>query len=231
LSLIVALDFPELEPCRKLLSELGDLVKIYKIGTELFTAHGWEAVELVHQAGAKVFLDLKLHDIPTTVAKTARVIARRGIFMFNVHTLGGLQMMRETRRAVDEECKTGKKPLLLGVTILTSHEEKALERELGIKRPLKEEVMSLARLAREAGLDGVIASPGEAELLRKELGKGFLLVTPGIRPAESAQDDQKRALTPQEALRRGADYLVVGRPITGASDPRQAVQHILQSLS
>jgi len=231
LSLIVALDFPELEPCRKLLGELKDLVKIYKIGTELFTAHGWEAVELVHKAGAQVFLDLKLHDIPTTVAKTARVIAKRGVFMFNVHTLGGLQMMREAKQAVDEECRGKARPLLLGVTILTSHEEKTLESELGIKRSLKDQVLHLAGLAKEAGLDGVISSPEETEFLRRAFGKGFVLVTPGIRLPESDKNDQKRTLTPQDALRRGADYLVVGRPVTGAASPRLAVSQILQSLA
>jgi orotidine-5'-phosphate decarboxylase len=230
LSLIIALDFPELEPCRKLLGELKDLVKIYKIGSELFTAHGWEAVELVHKSGGQVFLDLKLHDIPTTVAKTSRVIAKRGVFMFNVHTLGGLEMMQEARRAVDEACQGAKKPLLLGVTILTSLEEKILAKELGIERPLKEEVLALARLAKEAGLDGVISSPEETEMLRKELGKGFVLVTPGIRLPENETHDQRRALTPGEAIQRGANYLVVGRPVTGASTPRQAALQILQSL-
>jgi orotidine-5'-phosphate decarboxylase len=150
--------------------------------------------------------------------------------MFNVHTLGGLEMMREARRAVDEACPGPKKPLLIGVTILTSLDEKILAKELGIQRPLKEEVLSLARLAKEAGLDGVVSSPEETEMLRKEFGKGFVLVTPGIRLPEGETHDQRRALTPREAVKRGASYLVVGRPITGASDPRQAVLQILQSL-
>lgn len=230
MSLIVALDFAELEPCRQLLRELDGLVSIYKIGTELFTAHGWKAVDWVHKSGGKVFLDLKLHDIPTTVAKTARVIAQRGIFMFNVHALGGLEMMREARKAVDETGPKNSRPLLLAVTVLTSHREKILSTELGIQKSLREEVGALARLAREAGLDGVISSGEETGLLRKEFGRKFILVTPGIRPPGSRKDDQARSLTPREAVEKGADYLVVGRPITAASRPRLAVEQILQSL-
>lgn len=230
--LIVALDFPDLVPARKLVKELEGLVSIYKIGSELFTAYGWEAVDLVHRANAKVFLDLKLHDIPTTVAKTSSVIAKRGIFMFNVHALGGLDMMRAARKAVDESTGAQKsRPLLLAVTILTSHEEKALSSELGITRLLPDEVLSLARLAKEAGLDGVISSPKETALLRRELGKSFTLVTPGIRPEGSQKDDQARSLTPREAIQLGANYLVVGRPVTASSDPRSVASDILQSLA
>jgi orotidine-5'-phosphate decarboxylase len=228
--LIVALDFSDLEPCRRLLQELKGFVQIYKIGSELFTAHGWSAVELIQKSGGKVFLDLKLHDIPTTVTKTCRVIAGRGIFMLDVHALGGLEMMREARKAIDETCQGDSKPLLLAVTILTSLEEKILPRELGIQRPLRDEVLHLARLAKEAGLDGIISSPEEIEILRQEFGNQFILVTPGIRPSGSEPKDQRRTLTPREAMKRGANYLVVGRPITGSATPRQAAQEILQSL-
>lgn len=231
MSLIVALDCSDLEPCRKLLDQLRDLVKIYKVGSELFTAQGWKAVELVESFGGKVFLDLKLHDIPTTVAKTCRVIAKRGVFMFNVHALGGLEMMREARRAVDETRPKGARPLLVAVTILTSLEKETLNRELGIQRPLRDEVLTLAQLAKKAGLDGVVCSPEEAELLRQELGDGFILVTPGVRPSGSKADDQRRSLTPREAFHQGADYLVIGRPITENSNPREAASQILQSLA
>jgi len=230
-SLIVALDFPDLGSARKLVKKLQGLVQIYKIGSEFFTAHGWEAVELVHRGGGKVFLDLKLHDIPTTVARTARVIASRGIFMFNVHASGGLEMMKQAKTAVDEISPKGVKPLLVAVTVLTSLEEKILARELGIQRSLREQVLALARLARSAGLDGVVCSPEETEFLRKELGKKFILVTPGVRPAGSAKDDQSRVTTPEEAMKRGANYLVVGRPVTAASDPRAAASQILHSLA
>ena len=231
MSVIVALDFPELEPCRKILEELKGLVKIYKVGSELFTAHGWKAVELVQKSGAEVFLDLKLHDIPTTVAKTSRVIAEKGIFMFNVHALGGLEMMAEARKAVDLKSRGARRPLLLGVTILTSLSDSHLSKELGIVRSVKEEVLALARLAKQAGLDGVVCSPEETGLVRSQLGTDFVLVTPGIRPAGSDQNDQKRSLTPQEAVRQGATYLVIGRPVTAAPNPRRAVQEILQDSS
>ena len=231
MSLIVALDYSDLESCQRLLKELKGLVKIFKIGSELFTAHGWSAVDIVQKSGAEVFLDLKLHDIPTTVAKTSRVIARRGIFMFNVHALGGLQMMDAARNAVDEECRTVRKPVILGVTVLTSLDEKILSREIGITRPIRDEVMSLAELAKEAGLDGVVASPEETEMLRMKLGREFVIVTPGIRPAGSEAHDQRRSLTPRKALERGASYLVIGRPITEAPSPGQAARDILQSLA
>lgn len=229
--LIVALDFQEWEPCQKLLEELQGLVKIYKIGSELFTAHGWKAVERVQKSGAEVFLDLKLHDIPTTVARTSRVIAERGIFMFNVHTLGGLEMMREARKAIEGKFSKGRRPLLLGVTVLTSHTQATLSKELGISQPLSEEVIRLARLAKEAGLDGVISSPEETEHLRKEFGNDFVLVTPGIRPPGSEPHDQRRFLSPREAKACGANYLVVGRPITATSHPRETTQEILHSLA
>lgn len=231
MSLIVALDYPDLENCKKLLAELKGLIKIYKVGSELFTAHGWEAVDLVQNSGAEVFLDLKLHDIPTTVAKTSRVIARRGVFMFNVHSLGGLTMMREARRAVDQECGSKRKPILLGVTVLTSHEEKNLSEELGITRPLREQVLALASLVKKAGLDGVVTSPEETRFLRAQFGKDFVIVTPGIRPAGSNLNDQARSLGPRQALEEGASFLVIGRPITAAPSPAQATREILQSLT
>lgn len=229
MSLIVALDYPDLKSCEDLLKELHGLVKIYKIGSELFTAEGWKSVDLVKRYGGEVFLDLKLHDIPTTVARTARVIAEKEIFMFDVHALGGVEMMREARRAVEESQRP--RPLLVGVTILTHHEEKTLSLELGIEKSLKEEVLALARLAKQAGLDGVVASPRETGFLRQEMGDEFVLITPGIRPREGQRHEQRRSLTPQEAVQEGANYLVIGRPITEAPEPRKAAQKILESIS
>ena len=229
--LIVALDFPDLESCKKLIQELKGLDLIYKIGSELFTAHGWQAVDLVHAAHAKVFLDLKLHDIPTTVAKTSQVIAKKGVFMFNVHASGGLAMMKEARKAVDETCVSREKPFLIAVTLLTSLDGPTLSNELGIVRPVKDQVLALARLAKQAKLDGVVCSPEETAMLRKEMGKDFLLITPGIRPAGTQRNDQVRTLGPREAMAAGTNYLVVGRPITASSTPRQAASDILQSLS
>lgn len=229
--LIVALDTPSLEVARKLLKELKGIVTFYKIGFELFTAHGWEAVELVWQAGGRVFLDLKLHDIPTTVAKTVAVICEHEVEMFTVHALGGLEMMKRTREMIDERVKTGKrKPLALGVTLLTSHTESDLSKELGIERTLNEEVLALARLVKKAGLDGVISSPQETDLLRKEFPRDFLIVTPGVRPEGVAKGDQKRTFAPQAAKDAGADYLVIGRPITAAANPRKEAVTILNAL-
>ena len=230
MSLIVALDYSDLESCRRLIRELEGLTSFYKIGSELFTSHGWNAVDLVQGLGGRVFLDLKLHDIPTTVARTARVIAEREVFMFNVHALGGLEMMKAAREAVDEGSFGKSKPLLIAVTILTSLKQKTLSEELGIQRPIREEVRVLAHKAKEAGLDGVVSSPEETEFLRREFEKPFLLVTPGIRPVGSEKNDQARSLSPKEALQRGADYLVVGRPVTQAPSPRRALEDILKSL-
>ncbi len=233
--LVIALDSPSLEMVKKILRELEGAVSFYKIGFELFSAHGWQAVELVEKSGARIFLDLKLHDIPNTVAKTAAVIcAHDEVAIFNVHTLGGLEMMKKTRQIVDERVKDAKKrPLVLGVTILTSHNEEQLA-DLGITRNLNEQVLHLARQAKKAKLDGVVCSPQEIVMLRKEFPSDFIILTPGIRLEEKgkgvAKDDQKRVMTPREALALGANYIVVGRPVTEAAQPRKEVEAILQSL-
>ncbi len=229
--MIVALDTSSLDVAKKLTKELKGVVSYYKIGFELFTAYGWEAVELVKKTGAKVFLDLKLHDIPNTVSKTAAVICEHEVDMFNVHTLGGFEMMKEVRKVVDERSKGKKhKPLVIGVTILTSHTEKDLSEHLAIQRKLTDQVVHLAGLARKSGLDGVVSSPQEITLIREKLPKDFLIVTPGIRPAGSDKGDQKRTFTPEDALSAGADYIVIGRPIYGAPSPRQAALDILHSV-
>lgn len=229
--MIVALDTPTLEGAEKLLEELKGVVSFYKIGFEFFTAHGWKAVELVKKYGGRVFLDLKLHDIPNTVAKTAAVICEHDVDMFNVHALGGLAMMRETRKTVDERTKNKKsKPIVIAVTILTSHSPESLPAELNITKPLQDQVLHLAELTRQAGLDGVVCSPQEASLLRSKFPKPFCFVTPGIRPEGSEKGDQQRTLTPLSAIRAGVDYMVIGRPITAAEDPRKAALSIIDSL-
>ena len=229
--LIVALDTPSLDIVKKTVKDLEGVVGYYKIGFELFTAHGWDAVNLVKKSGADIFLDLKLHDIPNTVSKAAAVIEEHDVEMFNVHTLGGFEMMKATREMVDKRAKNEKdRPLIIGVTILTSHNEADLK-ELGISgRTIKEQVLHLAKLAHKAGLDGVVCSPQEIELLRNELPKNFVIVTPGVRPAGSAKGDQKRVMTPKEALEAGASYIVVGRPITEARKPREEALAILESI-
>jgi len=229
--LIVALDTSSFDVAKKLIQELEGLVNFYKIGFELFTAFGWKTVELVRKSGGKIFLDLKLHDIPNTVSKTAAVICEYEIEMFNVHTLGGFEMMRQVRETVEKRPWSGKtRPHILGVTILTSHTQETLSQEMGIGRKLGEQVLHLAELAKKAGLDGVVSSPQEISLLRAQFSKDFLIVTPGIRPEGSPMEDQKRTYTPKEALATGANYIVIGRPITAAEDPRKETLSILNSL-
>jgi len=229
--IIVALDTPSLEAAERLLKDLKGLISYYKIGFELFTAHGWRAVDLVRKYKGRIFLDLKLHDIPNTVAKTVAVVCEHEIEMVNMHALGGRAMMVEARKTVDQRVGTGKKrPLVIGVTILTSHAEEDLSRELGIVKPLREEVLSLAALVHEAGLNGVVSSPQETELLRQKFPDNFVIVTPGVRPEGSAKGDQKRTFTPRRALEAGADYLVIGRPITEASSPRHEADAIVASI-
>ncbi|MDP3919728.1 MAG: orotidine-5'-phosphate decarboxylase [Candidatus Omnitrophota bacterium] len=230
--IIVALDTPSLDVARQLLKDLEGLVSFYKVGFELFAAHGWKAVELVRAAGGRVFLDLKLHDIPNTVSKTMAVLCEHDVDMVTVHTLGGYEMMKATRGIVDQRIQAGKKgPIILGVTILTSHREAELEEDLGITRGLEEEVCYLAAVAKRAGLDGVVSSPHETAMLRQKFPQNFLIVTPGIRPQGSSVGDQKRVFAPAEAIQAGASYLVIGRPITSADSPKKEVLRILSSLA
>jgi len=225
--IIIALDVDALGRARDLVALLKNDVGSFKIGKQLFTHYGPEAVHMVHDHGGKVFLDLKFHDIPTTVAKASLEAAHHGIFMFNMHALGGLEMMRRAadavhRWAADSGCP---RPTILAVTILTSMADADLKL-LGIADTTQNLVIRLALLAREAGLDGVVASPRETLPIRKACGSGFVIVTPGIRPAYAAKNDQKRSMTPAEALSQGSDYIVVGRPVTQAPDPLTAVQQL-----
>jgi orotidine-5'-phosphate decarboxylase len=202
-----------------------------KIGTQLFTAAGPAAVERAHKRGCRVFLDLKFHDIPNTVAGAVREATRLGVFMMNVHASGGLAMMRAAAESATKAASDFglPRPIVLGVTVLTSLDRRALEREVGVPASVDAHVLRLAEGAREAGLDGCVASPQEIRRLRIALGPRFVIVTPGIRPAR-AEDDQKRVATPRVALDAGADYLVVGRPITAASDPKAAAAAIIAEL-
>ena len=229
--IIVALDKPDLSQTEILLKELQGVISWYKIGLELFTSCGWQAVDLVRRYGGRIFLDLKLNDIPNTVRRTSAVICNHGIEMFNVHALGGYEMMKAAREAVDEQAGQGKpKPALIAVTILTSHTENTLSGKPGIAKPFQEEVLGLALLAKKAGLDGVVSSAVEAARIRRELPRNFLIVTPGIREPGSPADDQKRTLSPSEAIRAGADYLVIGRPITAGASPKAAAEAIIASI-
>ncbi|MBI3753275.1 MAG: orotidine-5'-phosphate decarboxylase [Deltaproteobacteria bacterium] len=227
--LIFALDVVSVNEVRQWVRLLKGYVGIFKVGKELFTACGPKAVDIIHSAGSEVFLDLKFHDIPNTVAKAGVAAAGLGVKMFNVHTLGGLKMMEAVREAVDKTCGKGKRPIILGVTILTSMDEKAIK-QVGIQGPVKRRVLHLASLAKKAGLDGVVASPLEVKDIKKKLGKGFITVTPGIRMSDSKPDDQSRTMTPKEAISAGADYIVVGRPIREAKDPVAAANKILEEV-
>jgi orotidine-5'-phosphate decarboxylase len=222
--LIIALDVDELEQARTLVGLLRDHAGAFKIGKQLFTRYGPESVRMVLRQGGRVFLDLKYHDIPATVARAAREAVRLGAFMFNVHATGGHAMMRAAAAAVrDAAAEFGcARPALLAVTVLTSLGPEDL-RPLGIRDGAAELVGRLALLARDAGMDGVVASPNEIALIRQACGADFLIVTPGIRPLSSAHDDQKRTMTPGGAIAAGADYLVVGRPVTAAADPAAAL--------
>jgi orotidine-5'-phosphate decarboxylase len=228
--LIVALDVSTLEQARSLVAELHDLADMFKVGLELFCSHGPRAVETVLEQGGRVFLDLKYHDIPNTVAGAARAAVRMGVSMFNLHIAGGAEMMMAALEAALQEAGSDVVPRILGVTVLTSLGAGQLRDELGLVRPPAEQVVFWAKQARDCGLSGVVASPQEILSIRQHCGNGFLIVTPGIRPAGSATDDQKRISTPGAALHAGADYLVVGRPITRASEPRQAALAIIEEM-
>lgn len=230
--IIVALDVPTREEALAIVEELGDKVGAYKIGMQLYNACGPEILKEVYARKGKVFLDLKFHDIPNTVASASRVVTGLGTFMFNVHCCGGSEMMKTAVAAMKEEAeKLGvERPLLIGVTVLTSMSEEELQGEVGVSRALTEQVAAMAKLAKESGLDGVVASAKEIKIIREACGDDFVIVTPGIRPRDAAADDQKRIKTPGEAVKDGADYLVIGRPITKAADRVAAVEAIVADM-
>jgi len=224
--IIVALDGVDLPGAGMLVETLAGSVGAFKVGKELFTAYGPEAVRMVKNIGARVFLDLKYHDIPVTVARAVRQAARLGVRMLTVHTLGGPEMMQQAARAVREaEPEEARRPLLLGVTVLTSLSQPDLQ-TVGFMEDTEKLVIRLARLAQKSGMDGVVASPQEIGLVKQACGADFLVVTPGIRPDTAPADDQKRTMTPAEALRAGADFLVVGRPVTQSPDPLSVVMRM-----
>lgn len=214
--IFVALDVPSAAEAKTLAERVQGHVGGYKVGLELFCSEGPKIVETL--GAPQVFLDLKFHDIPNTVAGCSRAVAKLGVLMFNVHCLGGRDMMKAAVQAARE---VNDKVQVIGVTVLTSHDMTSLQ-DIGIDAYPRDAVRRLARLAREAGLDGVVCSPQEISGVRAECGRDFVLVTPGVRPAGSALGDQKRVMTPREAIDAGATWLVIGRPISGAADPAQA---------
>ncbi|WP_225071566.1 orotidine-5'-phosphate decarboxylase [Desulfuromonas sp. CSMB_57] len=229
--LIFALDVDSLDEAGRWVRLLRDQVGIFKVGKQLFTRCGPDVVRMIREQGGEVFLDLKFHDIPNTVACAAVEAGRLGVRMFNVHALGGAAMMEQAAAAVKEQAAGGSaKALLLGVTILTSSSDMTL-REVGIERPVSEMVPLLASLACRSGLDGVVASPLEVGLIRQLCGPDFAIVTPGVRPDFAARNDQCRTMTPAGAIAAGADYLVVGRPISQAPDPLEAAERIVAEMA
>lgn len=222
--LIVALDVDTLDEARRIVDELGDIVDIFKVGSRLFVAHGPSVVHDLQAKGKKVFLDLKFHDIPNTVAGAVKsAVSLSPLFMLTVHTQGGLEMLQAAVTAAKERAAVlgVPKPLIIGVTVLTSQARGADTNDI---------VMQRALLAKQAGLDGVVASVEEAALIRGRLSKGFIIVTPGIRPAGTDAGDQKRAATPAAAMQSGSDFIVVGRPIVQDKDPRRAALKILKEI-
>jgi orotidine-5'-phosphate decarboxylase len=228
--IIIALDVQTKEEGIALVSRLKD-ARTFKVGLELFTAEGPALFRKLKALRKDIFLDLKLHDIPNTVAGAVRSAFRHGVQMMTIHTSGGREMMaKAAETARREAAETGRpKPLLLGVTVLTSLKGPDLA-EVGMSDDVSGQVLRLAGLAKAAGLDGVVCSPQEIEVLRREYGPGLLIVTPGIRPVWAAAQDQKRIMTPAEAVAKGADYLVIGRPITGAPSPNEAFLKVVEEL-
>ncbi len=230
--LVVALDVDSAAQALALVEQLRGLAGMFKVGNQLFTAAGPELVRQIVGMGEHVFLDLKFHDIPNTVAQAGVEAAKLGVSIFNVHTLGGIQMMRATVEAVSEwAARAGQpRPLILGVTVLTSHTPASLK-ELGIENNLAAQVVHLAKLCNAAGLDGVVASPQEIAPIRLAVhNSSFVILTPGVRPAGAALNDQARVMTPGEAIKAGANFLVVGRPIIAAPDPALAAQKIFEEI-
>lgn len=232
--IIVALDYPAAEPAVRLVETLGDRVGAYKVGLELIHSAGFGVFERLRDAGAaRLFYDAKLHDIPNTVGRSVAAIVRHRVWMTNLHAAGGTRMMEAGARAAREtSAMLGvPKPLIMAVTLLTSISPLELASELRVDLSATPYVTHMALLARNSGCDGVICSPHEIAAVRSACGRGFLIVTPGVRPAWSPREDQRRVLTPREAVELGADYIVVGRPITAAEDPPEAVRRITEEIA
>lgn len=229
--LIVALDVPALEQAVKIVDELGDLAQYYKVGMEAFYGMGHALLAQMASRGKKIFIDLKLHDIPTTVARTVKVLCDFSPAFLTLHAAGGSKMLQAAAKAADDWAARTKRPRpkLLAITVLTSISETDWV-EIGYQSPIRESVLRMAVMCKEAGMDGVVASPREAAAIRALCGNDFLVVTPAIRLSPSENGDQSRTATPAQALKLGADYLVVGRPIYSADDPRAVAENIIKEI-
>ena len=230
--LIVALDTGDKNEIDRLSGQLKNVVPWVKVGFQAFSVLGTGCFKSFEAAGNQVFLDLKFHDIPNTVARDVGTMTKHGAHMINMHASGGFEMMQAARKSAEDAASENSipMPILLGVTVLTSIDENGFQRNFGSERGLAKQVVYLAQLAQEAGLSGVVASPLEIEAIRRACGDDFVIVTPGIRPAWASAGDQRRITTPAEAIQRGADYIVVGRPIIEAEDPLAAAEMILEEM-
>ena len=231
--IIVALDVDSTKKAVELVIKLKDDVGAFKVGLELVNAAGLEVIQAVQEAGAaKVFYDCKFHDIPNTVSGASKAAAKMGVWMFNVHASGGSAMMKSARDAADSVAlpSGAQRPLVIAVTLLTSIDQSTLCNELGVTGTVQDHIRRMAVLAKEAGLDGVVASPHEVSVIREACGPDFIIVTPGVRPVGADIGDQKRVMTPIDAINAGSDYLVIGRPVTKAANPCLAARAIAKSL-
>lgn len=230
--LILAVDTSDIEEARRYLDELHEHVGIFKIGLQLFTYYGPEILNIFQSAGAKIFLDCKFLDIPNTVAKASEAATRHGVEMFTIHASGGSEMLRAASNSVKKTAAESGKPapIILAVTVLTSISAETLKNELKVGIDLPDQVLNLAHQCKEAGVTGLVASPEESQRLREELGDQMVIVTPGVRPSWSDANDQKRFTTPGEAIKNGSNYLVVGRPITSSSNPKDAAKRIVEEI-
>lgn len=231
--LILALDVDTMAEAERLVDLTQDYVGVYKVGMQLYNSEGPAVIRRLMEQGKKVFADLKFHDIPNTVAQAGEVMTRHGVFMYNVHCAGGREMLSKTVQATKAEAQgLGiPAPMVIGVTILTSLDQQAVNNEVGLAGTVQDNVVKYARMAQESGLSGVVASPKEITAIREACGPEFALVIPGIRPQWAAANDQKRIMTPGEAVAAGATYIVVGRPITAADNPREAAAKVVEEMS
>lgn len=231
--IMVALDYPNASQARELLHQLQGIPCYMKVGMQLYFAEGPSFVRELKQLGYKVFLDLKMHDIPNTVKSGAHSITKLGVDMFNVHAAGGADMMLAAMQGVEQalhEDSALTKPLVIAVTLLTSTSQQVMNEEIGIAGTVADAVVHYARLTQQAGLDGVVASPLEVELIKEACGQAFKTITPGIRPAGADKGDQTRVMTPRDAVQQGTDFMVIGRPIMQAANPREAIENIIEEL-
>lgn len=231
--IVLALDVDNLEQAEKLVVELKDYVGFFKVGLQLFTSYGLGAIKMIRDNGGKVYCDLKFHDIPNTVSHASSNLIKHGIRFFNMHIQGGSKMVARAAKTAKETAKSlnMEPPIILGVSLLSSFGQRTLTEELCVEKNIEDYIMQLTRIAKENGLDGIVAGASEAKRIRKEFGEDFLILCPATRPTWSAVNDQVRVDTPTEAIKAGVDYLVIGRPITGADDKVAAVKLIIDEIN